>query len=193
MTRERNETMGRIVAKAWSDREFKQQLSSDPDAALAELGIPIPGDMKIVVLENTPRTTHLVLGAPRRTEPRSAIYDIKRFGDTYRDPRLHSLNWVSHDPVHTARIKADPRTALAEMGVEVPAGMTVVVVENTWSLTHLVLPPQPDADALDDATLERLATGELPPTVRHVALDGSTVDYRLFLGAPRSNGDGDTQ
>ena len=193
MTGERNVTMGRIVARAWSDREFKDQLSSDPGAALAKLGIPTPDDMKIIVLENTPRTTHLVLGAPRRVEPRSAIYDIKRFGDTYRDPRLHTLNWVSHDPVHTARIKADPRTALAEMGVEVPAGMTVVVVENTWSLTHLVLPPQPDADALDDATLERVATGDLPSTVRLVALDGSAVDYRLFLGAPRSNGNGSTQ
>lgn len=193
MTGERNETMGRIVARVWSDREFQHRLSADPGAALAELGIPTPADMKIVVLENTLRTTHLVLGAPRRAEPQSAIYDIKRFGDTYRDPRLHSLNWVSHDPVHTARIKADPRTALDEMGVEVPAGMTVVVVENTWSLTHLVLPPKPDADALEKVTLERVATGDLPPTVRHVALDGSAVDYRLFLGAPRSNGDGETQ
>ena len=109
MTEERNETMGRIVARVWSDPPFKQRLLSDPGAALGELGIAVPEDMEMVVLENTPETTHLVLGAPRRVEPLSAIHDIKRFGDTYRDPRLHTLNWVSHDPVHTARIKADPR------------------------------------------------------------------------------------
>ena len=181
MTAERNETMGRIVARVWSDPVFKQQLLSDPGAALVELGIAAPEDMEIVVLENTPETTHLVLGAPKRVEPLSALYDIKRFGDTYRDPRLHTLTWVSHDPVHTARIKAEPLEALAQMGVDVPTGMTVIVVENTWTLTHLVLPPQPDAESLDDATLERLAAGHLPPTARHAALDGP-VDYRLFVG-----------
>ena len=192
MTEERNETMGRIVARVWSDPPFKQRLLSDPGAALGELGIAVPEDMEMVVLENTPETTHLVLGAPRRVEPLSAIHDIKRFGDTYRDPRLHTLNWVSHDPVHTARIKADPLEALAWMGVDVPAGMTVVVQENSWTLTHLVLPPQPDAELLDDATLERVAAGHLPPTTRHAALDGP-VDYRLFVGLTSPIEQGNTQ
>jgi nitrile hydratase len=181
MVGERNETMGRIVARVWSDAEFKRRLLSDPGSALTELGVATPADMEIVVLENTAETTYLVLGAPKRVEPLSAIYDIKRFGDTYRDPRLHPLNWVSHDPVHTARIKGDPLKALAEMGVEAPAGMTVVVVENTWTLTHLVLPPQPDDGALDDVTLARLAAGHLGPTVRYAALDGP-IDHRLFVG-----------
>ena len=181
VTGERNETVGRIVAKAWSDPEFKRQILSHPRSALAGLGIAMHRDMEIVALENTAEITYLVLGAPRRAEPVSAIYDIKRFGDTYRDPRLHPLNWISHDPVHTARIKGDPLNALAEMGVEVPPGMTVDVVENTWALTHLVLPPQPHPGALDDAALERLAAGHLGPTVRHAALDGP-IDYRLFVG-----------
>ena len=107
----------------------------------------------------------------------------------FLDPGDHML--MVDAVYYPARRLAD--TLLARMGVDVPAGMTVVVVENTWSLTHLVLPPQPDVDALDDATLERVATGDLPSTVRLVALEGSAVDYRLFLGAPRSNGDGDTQ
>jgi hypothetical protein len=108
MNRDRNKTMGRIMAKAWSDPEFKERLRSDPAATLMELQISVPADMEIVVLENTPEKTYLVLGAPRRVEPLSAIHDIKRFGDSYRDPRMHSLNWVSRDPVHTARVKADP-------------------------------------------------------------------------------------
>ena len=182
MNREQNITMGRIMAKAWSDREFKERLRSGPAAALMELQISVPEDMEIAVLENTRETTYLVLGAPRRMEPLSAIYDIKRFGDTYRDPRLHPLNWVSHDPVHTARIKADPVTALAEMGVDVAEGVTVTVVENSWTRTHLVLPPQPAPSELDDDTLRRVSEGCLGPTVRHAALYGA-LDYRMFANA----------
>lgn len=180
MTENGNETMGRILARAWSNPDYMQQLQSDPRTALTELKIPVPRDMQIVVLKNTAETTHLVLGAPRRVEPLSEIYNIKRFGETYRDPRLHPLNWVSHDPVHTARIKGHPLKALAEMGVEVPAGMTLVVVENTWSLIHLVLPPQPATGTLDDAIIKHLKAGHFGPTLRHAALDGP-IDYRMFI------------
>ena len=182
MNGERNKTMGKIMAKAWSDPGFKERLRSDPAATLMELRISLPADMEIVVLENTPETTYLVLGAPRRVEPLSAIHDIKRFGDTYRDPRLHPLNWVSHDPVHTARIKSEPVKALAEMGLEVAEGMTVTVVENSWTRTHLVLPPQPAPGELDDDTLRRVSEGWMGPTVRHAALYGS-LNYRLFANA----------
>ncbi len=178
----RNETMGKIMAKAWSDPGFKKRLQSDPATVLMELRFSLPADMEIVVLENTPEMTYLVLGAPRRVEPLSAIYDIKRFGDTYRDPRLHPFNWVSHDPVHTARIKTDPVAALAEMGIEVAESMTVKVVENSWTRTHLVLPPQPAPGDLDDDTLRRVSEGWLGPTVCHAALYGS-LDYRMFANA----------
>ena len=62
MVGERNETMGRIVARVWSDAEFKRRLLSDPGSALTELGVATPADMEIVVLENTAETTYLVLG-----------------------------------------------------------------------------------------------------------------------------------
>jgi nitrile hydratase len=174
--------MGKIMAKAWSDPGFKKRLQSDPATVLMELRFSLPADMEIVVLENTPEMTYLVLGAPRRVEPLSAIYDIKRFGDTYRDPRLHPFNWVSHDPVHTARIKTDPVAALAEMGIEVAESMTVKVLENSWTRTHLVLPPQPAPGELDDDTLRRVSEGWLGPTVCHAALYG-LLDYRMFANA----------
>ena len=179
MNVERNRTMGKIMAKAWSDPGFKERLRSEPAAALMELQISLPKGMEIAVLENTPEKTYLVLGAPRRVETLSDVYDIKRFGDTYRDPRLHPLNWVSHDPVHTARIKADPVKALAEMGIEVAEGMAVTVVENSWTLTHLVLPPQPAPGELDDDALQRVSEGRLGPTVRFAALYGA-LDLDLF-------------
>jgi len=55
MNVERNRTMGKIMAKAWSDPGFKERLRSEPAAALMELQISLPKGMEIAVLENTPR------------------------------------------------------------------------------------------------------------------------------------------
>ncbi len=43
-------------------------------------------------------------------------------------------------------------------GIDVPAGMTVTVVENTDKLFHLVLPPVP-SDELSDEALDAVAGG----------------------------------
>lgn len=177
---ERNVAMGKIVARAWRDPSFKSRLHESPREALSELGIEIPQSIDIAVLENTSEITHLVLCAPRLLKPRSALSDIESFGDTYRDPRLHPLNWISHDPVHTARLKADPRLALSRMELDAPDGMALVVIENTAKLIHLVLPPPPPEGSLSDDDLDLVADGFMPPTLRHAALDGP-IDYTAFI------------
>ncbi len=64
------------------------------------------------------------------------------------------------DEAYKAKLLADPHAALAEMGVKVPAGVTVKVVENTADTHHLVLPMRPDGE-LSDEDAERLAGGGL--------------------------------
>ena len=55
---------------------------------------------------------------------------------------------------------SDPRAALAEVGVEVPAGTTIKVVENTADTQHVVLPVAPDnASELSIEELEKVAGG----------------------------------
>jgi len=54
----------KVIAKAWSDADFKQRLLSDPKAALSEMGIEPPEgmeDITLKVFENTADTVHLVL------------------------------------------------------------------------------------------------------------------------------------
>ena len=66
------------------------------------------------------------------------------------------------DAEFKARLLSDPHAALAEHGVEVPAGTTIKVVENTENTQHLVLPVIPDAFGqlpLDD--LEKVAAGKV--------------------------------
>ena len=56
-------TWGQVVAQAWSDESYKQQLLSDPAAALRERGLTPPADKQIRVIEDTADTVHVVLPA----------------------------------------------------------------------------------------------------------------------------------
>ncbi len=62
------------------------------------------------------------------------------------------------DPVFKAELIANPAAALKAEGINVPAGMTVTVVENTDKQFHLVLPPKPTGE-LSDGALDGVAGG----------------------------------
>jgi hypothetical protein len=64
------------------------------------------------------------------------------------------------DPAFKAELMANPAAALKAEGIDVPAGMTVTVVENTDKLFHLVLPPVP-SDELSDEALAVVAGGAI--------------------------------
>jgi hypothetical protein len=55
---------GQIVARAWSDEEFKQRLIDDPRSVLAEHGIELPGGADLKILEDTDDMRHFVLPPP---------------------------------------------------------------------------------------------------------------------------------
>ncbi len=62
------------------------------------------------------------------------------------------------DPAFKAELIANPAAALKAEGIDVPAGMTVTVLENTDKLFHLVLPPVP-SDELSDEALDGVSGG----------------------------------
>ncbi len=70
------------------------------------------------------------------------------------------------DEAFKAKLKGDPRAALAEMGVETPAGTVVKVVEDTADTVHLVLPLAPPGDLSQDE-LEKVAGGS-PTVIRDI-------------------------
>jgi hypothetical protein len=55
------------------------------------------------------------------------------------------------EPAFKAKLIAEPQAALKEAGVTVPVGMTVMVVENTDTQFHFVLPPKPAGELSDEA------------------------------------------
>ncbi len=51
-----------LIAKAWEDEEFKQELLSNPKAAISKvLQTDIFGDTEVRVLEETPNTLYLTI------------------------------------------------------------------------------------------------------------------------------------
>ena len=72
--------------------------------------------------------------------------------------------WTDAD--YKARLINDPHGALAEAGVEVPAGITVKVVENATDTHHLVLPvAPPEAAEVSMEELEKVAGGKKPKSL----------------------------
>lgn len=52
---------GMLVAKAWSDEDFKRRLLAEPAAVLEEFGIEPPRGVELQVVEDTDEVCHLVL------------------------------------------------------------------------------------------------------------------------------------
>jgi hypothetical protein len=73
---------------------------------------------------------------------------------------VHQGNWqkqwgllvskVWSDDNLKQRLIDDPATVLEEHGIEVPYGVELKVVEDTDQVCHLVLPPSPSGDLLDE-------------------------------------------
>lgn len=64
------------------------------------------------------------------------------------------------DPAFKAKLLSEPAAALAAMGVVMPAGVTVKVVENTPALVHLVLPSVPAPGELSERDLNAVVGGD---------------------------------
>ena len=55
------------------------------------------------------------------------------------------------DAVLSSRAEADPRTVLAEYGLDVPEELDVRIVSNTSEIEHIVFPPNPNSELSDEA------------------------------------------
>jgi hypothetical protein len=57
----RKEMEEKLITHAWQDEGFKQELLSNPKAALEKKGISIPANIEVKVVEETPTALYLVL------------------------------------------------------------------------------------------------------------------------------------
>jgi hypothetical protein len=81
------------------------------------------------------------------------------------DPRADIVAKAVKDPKFREELKKDPASAIEKAtGVKVPAGLTVKIVEDSASVVHLVLPPDPKS--LSEADLKKVAGGNLGDDLR---------------------------
>lgn len=56
-----NRLRAKIIVKAWKDPRFKQQLLKNPRAALKEMGLEIPKNIEVKIVEDKQNTFTFVL------------------------------------------------------------------------------------------------------------------------------------
>jgi nitrile hydratase subunit alpha len=140
----------KVVAKAWTDPEYKKRLLADGTAAVKELGFSGPQGEHIVVVENTPQVHNVV---------------VCTLCSCYPWPVLGLPPSWYKDPAYRARVVREPRAVLREMGLDLPESTEIVVRDSSSEVRWLVLPERP-------AGTEDLSEEELVPLITRDALVG---------------------
>lgn len=131
-----------VVAKAWSDPEYKRWLLEDADAAIASLGHVGRQGEHMVVVENTPERHNMV---------------VCTLCSCYPWPVLGLPPVWYKSPAYRSKAVIDPRGVLADFGVTVPDDVEIKVWDSTAEVRYLVLPMRPDGtDDLDEQQLAAL-------------------------------------
>jgi len=116
-----------VVARAWSDPDFKQRLLDNASEASREMGFDI-GPMNLIAVENTADTHNIVVCTLCSCYPRNLLGLPP---DWYKSRAYRS------------RTVREPRAVLAEFGVTLPKGTTVRVHDSTADMRYVVLPARP--------------------------------------------------
>ena len=143
----------KVVARAWTDPDYKQRLLEDGTAAIAELGFSGVQGEDMVVVENTDDVHNLV------TCTLCSCYPWPTLG-------LPPI-WFKSAP-YRARSVIDPRGVLEEFGVELSEDIEVRVWDSNAELRYLVLPQRP-------AGTEGMSEDELAALVTRDSMIGTAL------------------
>lgn len=135
----------RIVARAWVDPAFRQNLLERGREAVRELNIP-PGRLgKLGIAENTAEVHNVVVCTLCSCYPH----------DLLGDPP-----WWYRDDSYKERVVRDPRGMLADrFGLRLPDNVEVRVYDSTSDVRWMVLPNRPEGtEGWSEEQLARLIT-----------------------------------
>lgn len=118
----------RMVARAWTDPDYRELLLRDGAAAAEAVGIYMRGAPPLGVLAHTDEIHNVVVCTLCSCYPR-AVLGYPPF-------------WFK-SPAYRARTVRDPRGVLAEWGTVLPAGTRIRIVDSTADYRWMVLPLRP--------------------------------------------------
>ena len=129
----------KVVARAWTDPDYKRRLIVDGRAAIAELGFDSAQGAKIVVLENTSSVHHLVVCTLCSCYPWSMLGLPPSWYKSY---------------AYRSRVVREPRAVLREFDLDLPDSVEIRVWDSNSDLRYMVLPERPAGT--EDYTEEQL-------------------------------------
>lgn len=135
----------KVVAKAWTDPEFKERLLEDASEACRDLGIGGVQGEDMVVVENTAGVHNVI---------------VCTLCSCYPWPTLGlPPNWYKA-PAYRSRMVKEPRAVLRdEFGLDLPESTEVRVWDTSAELRYWVLPERPaGTDGLSEEELASLVT-----------------------------------
>lgn len=139
----------RIVARAWTDDDFRTGLLRDANAVLGELGLSMSSglqDQPLKVVANTPREHNVIVCTL------CSCYPIGLLGP--------SPSWYRSE-AYRSRVVREPRAVLGEFGLTLPDDVEITVWDSSSERRYLVLPLRPaGTDGLSEDELVGLVTRE---------------------------------
>jgi nitrile hydratase len=134
----------RVVARAWSDPEFRRWLLLDATAAIASLGFGGRQGEHMIAVENTAEVHNLIVCTLCSCYP----WPILGLPPT----------WYKSAPYRSRAVK-DPRGVLKDFGVDLPESTGIRVWDSTAEVRYLVIPRRPSgSELLGEAALANLVT-----------------------------------
>jgi nitrile hydratase subunit alpha len=134
----------RVVARAWSDPDFKRRLLEDATSAVNSMGNVSPVGSHLIALENTPQIHHMVVCTLCSCYP----WEVLGLPPT----------WYKSAPYRSRAVR-DPRGVLADFGVTLPPETEIRVWDSTAETRFMVLPMRPaGTEGWSEERLAELAT-----------------------------------
>ncbi len=134
----------RVVARAWSDPDYKKRLLENGTSAIAEMGYSGIQGEDMVVIENTASVHNLL---------------VCTLCSCYPWPTLGLPPvWYKSAP-YRSRAVSEPRKVLEEFGVSLASDTEIRVWDSTAELRYMVLPERPPGtDEMNEEALAGLVT-----------------------------------
>ena len=136
----------RMVARAWTDPDYRALMLRDGTVAAEAAGVSMAGMPPLGVLEDTDSVHHLVVCTLCSCYPRAVLG--------------YPPHWYK-SAAYRARAVRDPRGVLAEWGTVLADSTEIRVVDSTADYRWMVLPQRPKGtEGWDAARLAALVTGD---------------------------------
>ncbi|MBJ7463624.1 nitrile hydratase subunit alpha [Mycobacterium sp. ITM-2016-00316] len=143
----------KVVARAWTDPQYREWLLSDATAAIADMGFTGLQTEHMVAVENTAERHNVVVCTLCSCYPWTLLGIPPA--------------WFKY-PQYRARVVKEPRSVLSEFGVTLADDVKIDVWDSSAEIRYLVIPQRP-------AGTEDLTADELVPLISRDSMVGTAL------------------